>query len=106
MGIKSAYSKQKRDLQGGCRAGEGKPSVKGQVGNVLCFMGYLVLQLFNSATVAPKQPETVSKCIGMAVCQQNLIWEKKIVGQICSLTICDIETSRIDGRVAKTLDPR
>ena len=32
--------------------------------------------------------------------------KKKVMGQIFSLTVCDTETSGIDGRVDKTLEPQ
>ena len=70
-------------------------------------MGCMVLQPFNPATVAPEQPkQQVNTCARLCTSKTLFGKKKKVMGQIFSLIICDIETSGIDGRVDKTLEPQ
>ena len=64
------------DLLERCKVGGGKFSVKGQVVNILDFMGCMVLQPFNPATVAPEQPkQQVNTCARL--CTSKTLFGKK-----------------------------
>ena len=62
------------DLLERCKEGDGKFSVKGQVVNILGFMGCMVLQLFN--TEQPKQQ--VNTCARL--CASKSLFGKKKKG--------------------------
>lgn len=86
----------------------GKFSVKGGPGSKYFLALWVVWcqATFNPAT-SPRAAKAASKYMCTGLCaSKTLFGKKKGNVQIFSLTVCDIETSGLDGRVDKTLEPQ